>query len=57
MPQEIVAVDTAEQGELFRYEVSSSLSCSVDDSGQLWMRLGNNLVQTLPLFQYRAIKK
>lgn len=57
MPQEIVAVDSAEQGELFRYEVSSSLSCSVDDSGRLWMRLGNNLVQALTLPEYRAVKK
>ncbi|RKH78711.1 hypothetical protein D7Y21_35245 [Corallococcus sp. AB045] len=56
MPQEIIAVDTAEKGELFRYEVSSSLSCSVDDSGRLWMRLGNNLVQALTLPEYRAVK-
>ncbi|RKG71865.1 hypothetical protein D7W79_30335 [Corallococcus exercitus] len=56
MPQEIVAVDSAEKGELFRYEVSSSLSCSVDDSGRLWMRVGNNLVQALPLSDYRAVK-
>lgn len=57
LPQEIVAVDTAEQGELFRYEVSSSLSCSVDDGGRLWMRVGNNLVQALTLAEYRAVKK
>ncbi|MFB1481519.1 hypothetical protein [Corallococcus sp. RDP092CA] len=56
LPQEIVAVDSAEQGELFRYEVSSSLSCSVDDSGRLWMRVGNNLVQALTLPEYRAVK-
>ncbi|RKH59171.1 hypothetical protein [Corallococcus aberystwythensis] len=55
MPQEIVAVDSAENGVLFRYEVSSSLSCAVDDSGRLWMRVGNNLVQTLPLSEYRAV--
>ncbi|WP_223633590.1 hypothetical protein [Corallococcus sp. EGB] len=57
LPVEIVAVDTAENGELFRYEVSSSLSCSVDDSGRLWMRVGNNLVQALTLPEYRAVKK
>ncbi|GMU01942.1 hypothetical protein KH5H1_60620 [Corallococcus caeni] len=56
LPVEIVAVDSAEKGELFRYEVSSSLSCSVDDSGRLWMRVGNNLVQALPLSDYRAVK-
>ncbi|MHA7631871.1 hypothetical protein [Corallococcus sp. M7] len=56
LPQEIVAVDSAEKGELFRYEVSSSLSCSVDDSGRLWMRVGNNLVQALTLPEYRAVK-
>jgi hypothetical protein len=55
LPLEIVAVDSAEKGELFRYEVSSSLSCAVDDSGRLWMRTGNNVVQTLPLNDYRAV--
>lgn len=49
-------MDSAEKGELFRYEVSSSLSCSVDDSGRLWMRVGNNLVQALQLSEYRAVK-
>ncbi|NBD09492.1 MULTISPECIES: hypothetical protein [Corallococcus] len=57
LPQEIVAVDASEKGELFRYEVSSSLSCSVDDTGRLWMRVGKNLVQALPLSEYRAVRK
>ncbi|RKH42332.1 hypothetical protein [Corallococcus sicarius] len=55
LPQEIVAVDSAEKGELFRYEVSSSLSCSVDNDNRLWMRTGNNLVQALPLADYRKV--
>ncbi|RKI48555.1 hypothetical protein D7X55_36245 [Corallococcus sp. AB049A] len=56
LPVEIVAVDSSEKGEVFRYEVSSSLSCSVDDGGRLWMRVGKNLVQTLPLSQYRKVR-
>ena len=55
LPLEIVAVDSAEKGELFRYEVSSSLSCSVDNDNRLWMRTGNNLVQALPLADYRKV--
>ncbi|RYZ35526.1 MAG: hypothetical protein EOO71_35165 [Myxococcaceae bacterium] len=56
LPQEIVAVDSGEKGELFRYEVSSSLSCSVDNDNRLWMRTGNSLVQTLPLADYRKVR-
>ncbi|RKG83860.1 hypothetical protein [Corallococcus terminator] len=56
LPQEIVAVDSGEKGELFRYEVSSSLACSVDNDNRLWMRTGNSLVQTLPLADYRKVR-
>ncbi|RKH12834.1 hypothetical protein D7X74_23025 [Corallococcus sp. CA047B] len=56
LPLEIVAVDSGEKGELFRYEVSSSLSCSVDNDNRLWMRTGNSLVQTLPLADYRKVR-
>ncbi|RKH08702.1 hypothetical protein D7V97_18640 [Corallococcus sp. CA053C] len=55
LPLEIVAVDSAEKGELFRYEISSSLSCSVDNDNRLWMRIGNDLVQALPLSDYRKV--
>ncbi|MCY1030829.1 hypothetical protein OV207_05125 [Corallococcus sp. BB11-1] len=56
LPKEIVAIDSAERGELFRYEVASTLSCTIDDAERLWMRVGNRLVQALPLSEYRAVR-
>ncbi|MBJ6764026.1 hypothetical protein JGU66_24905 [Myxococcaceae bacterium JPH2] len=55
LPVEIVGVDSAELGEVFRYEVASSLAASVDDDGRLWIRVGNKLVQALKLSQYRQV--
>lgn len=59
LPQEIVAVDQAGNGEvreLFRYQVPTNMSAAVDDSGRLWMRTGFNLVQALPLGEYRRFR-
>ncbi|HZI08791.1 MAG TPA: hypothetical protein VE153_00300 [Myxococcus sp.] len=59
LPQEIVAVDQAGNGdvrELFRYQVPTNMSAAVDDSGRLWMRAGFNLVQALPLSEYRRFR-
>lgn len=55
-PTEIVAVDAPATGELFRYEVDGmSLMAALDDGGQLWMRIGPNMVKPLPLADYRAV--
>jgi hypothetical protein len=51
---EIVAVDRAENGEVFRYQVpGGDLTAAVDTSGQLWMRVNQKLVKALPLTDYR----
>ena len=55
-PLEVVAIDTPANGELFRYTMTSnSLSVALDDSGQPWLRIGPELVQLLPLSQYRSM--
>lgn len=54
---EIVGLDSAENGELFRYQLlGGSLTAAVADDGQLWMRIGNNLVKPMPLPEYRLVK-
>jgi hypothetical protein len=51
---EIVAVDRAENGEVFRYQVpGGDLTAAVDASGQLWMRVNQKLVKALPMSDYR----
>jgi hypothetical protein len=58
MPLELVATDAPGAGELFRFVVSTptGVSLAFDDSGQLWLRFGNVLVQALPLSQYRQLR-
>ncbi len=61
-PTEIVAVDKAESGELWRLEwgggdtALGSMTLSVDESGQAWLRQGLKAVKMLPLVQYRALR-
>ncbi|HYO58494.1 hypothetical protein [Archangium sp.] len=56
-PVEIVATDAAEKGELFRYQVpGGSLYGALDDSGELWMRVGSKLVKPLSPAQYRELR-
>ena len=56
LPTEIVAIDDPARGEVFRYDMpSGTLTVAVDDSGQPWMRVGNDLVKTWPLSQYRSV--
>jgi hypothetical protein len=51
---EIVGMDRAENGEVFRYSVGGGdLSIALDASGALWMRVGEKLVQALSLNEYR----
>jgi hypothetical protein len=57
MPLEIVATDSADRGELYRYQINNgSMSVAVDGSGTLWMRVNKNLVRPLSPAQYRQIK-
>jgi hypothetical protein len=56
LPTEVVAVDTAEKGEVFRFEAASgSLMVGVDDDGQSWMRVNKQLVKPLSLTSYRQV--
>lgn len=51
---ELVAVDRAENGELFRYQMpGGDITAAVDASGVLWMRMNQKLVKALPLSDYR----
>jgi hypothetical protein len=58
LPVEVVATDNPDAGELFRFTVSAStgVNLAFDDSGQLWLRLGNDLLQALPLATYRQLR-
>ncbi len=56
LPTELIAVDAPEFGPLFRYSLhGGSLMAGVDDSGQLWMRVNQDLVRTLPLAEYQLV--
>jgi hypothetical protein len=56
-PQEILATDGPEKGELYRYQVpGNSLSGALDDTGTLWLRIGRKLVRTLSPGQYRQVR-
>jgi hypothetical protein len=56
-PQEIIATDGPEKGELYRYTVpGNSMTGALDDSGMLWLRVGRKLVKTLPPSQYRQVR-
>ncbi len=55
LPAEIIALDSAQRGELFRYQApAGSVAMSFDDSGHPWMRIGHTLVKPYPLADYRA---
>lgn len=57
MPLEVVAMDSAELGVVFRYEIlAGSMTAAVDDGGQVWLRIGKNLVKPLPLPEYRLVR-
>lgn len=56
-PLEIVGVDSAEKGELIRYQVTAgSLSSAVDYSGTLWLRINEKLVRPLSPAEYRQVR-
>ncbi|HEY8211150.1 MAG TPA: hypothetical protein VIG99_26885 [Myxococcaceae bacterium] len=53
-PQEIVGMESAEAGELYRYAVASGgLTAALDDAGEIWFRLGTKIVRPYPLIEYR----
>ncbi|XXF80630.1 hypothetical protein P2318_13020 [Myxococcaceae bacterium GXIMD 01537] len=56
---EIVGMDRAENGHLFRYQMpANNLTGAVDGAGALWLRIHRKLVKLLPLSDYRnAIPK
>jgi hypothetical protein len=57
MPVEIVATDTADKGELYRYQVNaSSMAAAVDSTGTLWLRVGRRLVRPLTPPEYRQVR-
>lgn len=57
LPGEIVAVDAPQSGELFRFQLASgSLTVAIDDAGEPWLRVADNLVRLLPLASYRALR-
>ncbi|QDE91397.1 hypothetical protein BHS06_21775 [Myxococcus xanthus] len=59
LPNEIVAVDQTSGGEareLFRHQVVGSLGGAIDPEGRLWVRTGFDVVQTLPLSDYRRYR-
>jgi len=53
-PQEVVAMASAEEGELYRYAMTSGgLTAALDDSGEVWFRMATKIVRPYPLDQYR----
>ena len=53
-PQEIVGMESAEAGELYRYALpSGGLTAAVDDAGEVWFRLATRIVRPFPLNEYR----
>jgi len=57
-PLEIIAVDTPETGEVFRFQTGTGrVMAGTDDEGQVWMGVGKQLVKPLSLTQYRAARE
>ncbi|MBZ4401355.1 hypothetical protein OWM54_36445 [Myxococcus sp. MISCRS1] len=61
LPVELVGVDqtlgsSAEGRELFRYQVSVSMGAAFDDSGRLWMRTNQKLLELQTSSQYRSAR-
>ncbi|QSQ14734.1 hypothetical protein [Myxococcus landrumensis] len=61
LPVELVGVDqtagtNGEGRELFRYQVPVSMGAAFDESGRLWMRTNQKLLQLQPSSQYRSAR-
>ncbi len=61
-PTEAIAVDSPENGELYRFTFgsgespSSAIAMGVDEGGQAWFRVGGDQVKPLTLLEYRAAR-
>ncbi len=61
-PTEIVAVDSPQNGELWRVQIEggqtplSAMNIAIDDGNQAWLRVGPNMVRPSSLVQYRTQK-
>jgi len=61
-PTEVVATDSPEQGELYRFgygdgtSATTSVTMGIDEGGQAWYRVGADLVKPYALSWYRQIK-
>lgn len=60
---EIVGLTSAEDGEIIRISFgsgttpNSGMYLATDDSGQFWLRVGNDQVKPLPMTEYRAMRR
>ncbi|MBS1151732.1 MAG: hypothetical protein H6Q89_3430, partial [Myxococcaceae bacterium] len=61
-PTEIIAVDSPQNGELWRVQIEggqtplSAMNIAIDEGNQAWLRVGTNLVQPSALSLYRTQK-
>ncbi len=62
-PTEVVAVDSPESGELYRFRFGTGTSAAngvylgVDEAGQLWYRVGNDLVKPHPWLKQSGTRR
>jgi hypothetical protein len=53
-PLEVVGMESAEAGEVYRYALpSGGLTAAVDDVGEVWFRMSQKIVRPYPLREYR----
>ncbi len=61
-PTEIIAVDSPQNGELWRMQIEggqtpqTAVNIAIDDGNNAWLRVGSNLVKPSALAQYRLRK-
>ncbi|MCL2179476.1 MAG: hypothetical protein FWB81_08745 [Cystobacterineae bacterium] len=62
-PTEAIAIDSPENGELWRFSHGGSgdhpqnaLTVAIDEGGQMWMRRGVELIKLLPQTTYRNLR-
>jgi hypothetical protein len=57
-PVEVIAVDSAETGEAYRFQTGTGrVMVGVDSDGQAWLGIGKQLVKPLSLTQYRLARE
>jgi hypothetical protein len=61
-PTEIIAVDTPQNGELWRVQIEggqtplNAMNIAIDEGNTVWLRVGTNMVKPSPLALYRSQK-